>query len=257
MEDIGKKLKKKRLEKEISLETVAKETRIQLHILKALEEGKSPDVGGDAYVKVMLLSYARAIGCNEADISSLFHIEQSNRKLKNSTEDTELFPKKFMFNKNLLFGILLVIAIIALVFIVRSIYDDDAQTIPLIRTIDTLRNDGDEQPEDPENNFFVPTESDAVQEQEPPAEAIDETNHESFHQVIDEDEQQPETIVDYAISEDTSETILDSTENDIDRLSILSDNTNYISKYLKIDTASILPLSDDKSTLRRFVVGRD
>jgi cytoskeletal protein RodZ len=68
MENIGAKLKDKRQEKKLSLEEISKRTKIQKHILEALEQGKAEEILGPVYAKSFLKKYALFLGVKPPEI---------------------------------------------------------------------------------------------------------------------------------------------------------------------------------------------
>ena len=60
MKETGELLKNRRLEKKFSLEEISSQTKIQLSILKSLEEGKVELLKNKTYTKGFLRQYARA-----------------------------------------------------------------------------------------------------------------------------------------------------------------------------------------------------
>ena len=90
MENIGSVLKKKREGKGLSLENISKKTKIQLHILRAIENEEKIDLGGDAYRKIMLVTYARAIGLNDKEIDELLKCKDNVYKVHHCSSSEEL-----------------------------------------------------------------------------------------------------------------------------------------------------------------------
>lgn len=67
MENIGEKLKHKRLDKKLSLEEISKRTKIQKKILEALEQNKAEEIIGPVYAKSFLKKYALFLGLKTGD----------------------------------------------------------------------------------------------------------------------------------------------------------------------------------------------
>lgn len=65
---IGEKLKKARLEKNISLEDVYKQTKIHPRVLMGLEENKADEQLGAVYIKSFLKIYAQYLGLDAAGL---------------------------------------------------------------------------------------------------------------------------------------------------------------------------------------------
>lgn len=67
MENIGAKLKDKRLEKKLSLEEISKRTKIQKGVLEALEDNKAEEILGAVYAKSFLKKYSAFLGLKTAE----------------------------------------------------------------------------------------------------------------------------------------------------------------------------------------------
>jgi len=68
MESPGKYLKAERESRNLSLKVISESTRIQEHLLKALEEDQYEVFKSSTYVKGFLRSYARYLGLNPTDL---------------------------------------------------------------------------------------------------------------------------------------------------------------------------------------------
>ncbi|HSF16791.1 MAG TPA: RodZ domain-containing protein [Vicinamibacteria bacterium] len=65
MASLGEKLRRERELRGISLKEIAQETKIGLHLLEALEEGRLDRIPGEFYGRSYLRAYARCLGLNE------------------------------------------------------------------------------------------------------------------------------------------------------------------------------------------------
>jgi transcriptional regulator with XRE-family HTH domain len=86
MELIGVKLKKIRLEKGLTLEEVHKKTKIQLNILKAIEEGSVVDLS-PIYLKGFIKIYSKFLGVDFKEHLSDYKEEQAKVKLTNVADN--------------------------------------------------------------------------------------------------------------------------------------------------------------------------
>lgn len=75
MKETGELLKNRRLEKKYSLEEISSQTKIQLSILKSLEEGRQENLKNKTYTKGFLRQYARALQLNPDDVIASFERE--------------------------------------------------------------------------------------------------------------------------------------------------------------------------------------
>ena len=64
MQSVGEKLKKARLEKNLSLDEVYKQTKIHSRVLEALEQDRAHNFLSPVYIKGFLRAYARYLGLN-------------------------------------------------------------------------------------------------------------------------------------------------------------------------------------------------
>jgi cytoskeletal protein RodZ len=78
MKETGELLKNRRLEKKYSLEEISSQTKIQLSILKSLEEGRQENLKNKTYTKGFLRQYARALQLNPEDVIALFEKEAAS-----------------------------------------------------------------------------------------------------------------------------------------------------------------------------------
>lgn len=89
MENIGAKLKDKRQDKKLSVEEVSKRTRIQKHVIEALEQGRAEEILGDVYAKSFLKKYALFLGLKLPE-----GINQDGSAQNNEASLLTLSPKK-------------------------------------------------------------------------------------------------------------------------------------------------------------------
>ncbi len=77
MNETSELLKKTRAEKHLSLEEISSQTKIQLHILRSLEDGELGDFRSVIFVKGFLKQYAQALGLDPVSIVKMFEQEHS------------------------------------------------------------------------------------------------------------------------------------------------------------------------------------
>jgi len=77
MKETGELLKNRRLEKKLSLEEISSQTKIQLSILKNLEEGRLENLKNKTYTKGFLRQYAKALQMDGDELIALFEKETS------------------------------------------------------------------------------------------------------------------------------------------------------------------------------------
>jgi len=120
METIGQRLKKRRLEKKLSLDDVYQSIRIRPRVLSALEEDRAEDYLSQVYVKNFLLCYAKFLEMDEGQIVK----EYLNSHLVTSSSFSDSFKGvkiSFVF-KNLKSGIIFILSFIVLLVIIFFIF---------------------------------------------------------------------------------------------------------------------------------------
>ena len=117
MQTTGEKLKKARLEKNISFEEIYKHTKIHTRVLKALEEDRAHNFLSHIYVKNFLKAYARYL---ELDADAL--IKEYAKSLSPQEPEAKAPTKKgkLFANINKLFAVR--VASVALLFIILVFY---------------------------------------------------------------------------------------------------------------------------------------
>lgn len=89
---LGEKLKQVREKANVSLNEIAKNTKIRKYYLEMLEEGNFDKLPPNVYVKGFLNSYAEYLGIESADVMKLYEkergIQRSMRKSQNGTQTT-------------------------------------------------------------------------------------------------------------------------------------------------------------------------
>jgi len=77
MKELSELLKNTRTSKNLNIEEISAQTKIQLHILKSLEDGDIDQLPNKIYLKGFLRQYARVLGLNEADVIAMYDKEVS------------------------------------------------------------------------------------------------------------------------------------------------------------------------------------
>lgn len=96
---LGDKLRRIRIEKDLSLEEVYKETEIQIKHLEDLEFGRYQDLPGDIYAKAWIRKYAEFLGLDSQDLLVDYKIEKSvSDKLNSQKKDKNISFKAKKIN---------------------------------------------------------------------------------------------------------------------------------------------------------------
>lgn len=114
MRKVSQLLGETRFAKELSLEDVYRETKIQPKILKLLEEGDWQNLPDESYVRGLIKNYGEFLGLEKEVLLALFRREYRRKK----EQERELWPKfSFRFFPSPNFLIVLGTAILLLVFV--------------------------------------------------------------------------------------------------------------------------------------------
>lgn len=109
---VGRFFHKSREEKKVSLESVARETRIKMDFLQAIEEDSFQLIPCETYVRGFIRSYARFLHLNQEDFINLYNLQVQSQKTETAeTADGSPFVKKSLSQvKNHLFDFLTTMA---------------------------------------------------------------------------------------------------------------------------------------------------
>ncbi len=126
MESVGRKLKKARLEKNITLEEAYRQTKIHSQVLEALEEDRAHNFLSPIYIKGFLKKYAQFLGLNSEQIlKEYFDSQKKELEPEEMVIDKKykIFPgfKPFAILRILLGIILIFIFVVYLRFVTRRI----------------------------------------------------------------------------------------------------------------------------------------
>lgn len=129
MENIGKYLKNFRIEKGLSIEEISDKTKIQTHVIERIEKGELEFIGGEGYIRMMLLSIARSIGVDENNFLRFFSENYRADKPVKTTEKKRYYSKPQRFSlKNILSVFIIIVTISALIYLLTVLYNQNSQT---------------------------------------------------------------------------------------------------------------------------------
>jgi cytoskeletal protein RodZ len=94
LNELGTILKEAREKKGISLEDIFESTKIQVKLLRALEEGNYAAYPGDVYVRGALRNYADAVGLDYKEISALYKKVKGEAEAEAKPEPIAKEPEK-------------------------------------------------------------------------------------------------------------------------------------------------------------------
>jgi cytoskeletal protein RodZ len=125
---VGQRLHRERLTKKLSLEDIAKATKIKARFLAAIERGEYSKLPSPAYAQGFVRNYASYLGLPKAEITALFRREFDEKKayqvLPDSLIKTQEFPlKRIRIQESLIIiGVVLVLILIFLAFQYRYVF---------------------------------------------------------------------------------------------------------------------------------------
>lgn len=128
MKETSELLRSTRKEKNLTIEEISSQTKIQLHILRSLESGEVSDFRGIVFVKGFLKQYAKALDLDPEEILKMFEQEHSgNRNSPKSAPVAKLDDNEIRNKTNVLWfrtsskfltagGILVVFALVTAIY---------------------------------------------------------------------------------------------------------------------------------------------
>ncbi len=119
---LGEKLKRIRNEYRISLNEVAKNTRIQMKYLESLENGEYEKLPPDVYVRGFVRSYAHFLGADESVLLKLYERERNIQKNLKKEHFQETRNERFSSPKVVVTPRVLVTTLIAFVVLGSCLY---------------------------------------------------------------------------------------------------------------------------------------
>jgi cytoskeletal protein RodZ len=114
---VGQRLHKERLQRKLSLEDIAKATKIKPSFLAAIERGEYSKLPSPAYAQGFVRNYASYLGLPKAEITALFRREFDEKKAFQVLPDSLIKTQEFPLKRIRIQESLLVLAIILFVFL--------------------------------------------------------------------------------------------------------------------------------------------
>jgi cytoskeletal protein RodZ len=119
---VGQRLHKERLAKKLSLEDIAKATKIKTRFLAAIEKGEYSKLPSPAYAQGFVRNYASYLGLPKAEISALFRREFDEKKAYKVLPDTLTKTQEFPLRRIRIQESLIVLGAIFLFFFIFLAY---------------------------------------------------------------------------------------------------------------------------------------
>ncbi len=114
---LGQRLRDKRVEKRLTLEDVAKATKIRASFLAAIENGDYKKLPTRAYILGFVKNYSDFLGLPTSEILAVFRREFDEQKEfavlpRGLSREEDMQKQKIRFTKPLIFGILLFLGVL-------------------------------------------------------------------------------------------------------------------------------------------------
>src|SRR5664279_124356 len=114
---VGQRLYKERIQKKLTIDEIAKATRIKPIFLQAIEQGEYNKLPSPAYAIGFVRNYADYLGLPKAEITALFRREFDEKKafkvLPDSLVKTKEFPVKRFQIQQSIFVIIFFVVLLA------------------------------------------------------------------------------------------------------------------------------------------------
>ena len=125
-ESLGSYLKQKREELNLSIEDVSRQTRLKEYLLQGIEEDNLEAVGEQGYVKILIITYCRAIHADEQKVLLLLDqrynkVPEAPIKIKTAKQK----KKKVLISPSFFYSILLCILIAGISYGVYYLHKED------------------------------------------------------------------------------------------------------------------------------------
>ncbi len=124
MKAVGEILKKSRLEKNVTLESISAETKINLKYLKAIEENNFDALPPAAFTKGFLQNYAKTIGVDPATVLAVFRRDydqdERGRIIPRGLAEPVSSRINFITPHSITIGISVLVAVVIIGFFVRQ-----------------------------------------------------------------------------------------------------------------------------------------
>lgn len=113
LKDIGVSLNRIRVAKNISLETVAKQTHISKRLLEAIEAGDVTKLPEPIYVRALVNKFARQIGATEADLDLNPMSESDNTSISNIPQAKNSYRPNFQLRSPHLYLLYILLVLVS------------------------------------------------------------------------------------------------------------------------------------------------
>ncbi|HXZ35431.1 MAG TPA: helix-turn-helix domain-containing protein [Thermodesulfobacteriota bacterium] len=109
---VGRFFQKSREEKKVTLESVAKETRIKMDFLQAIEDDSFQLIPCEAYIRGFIRNYAKSMHLNAEEVLDLYdlQVEPKKNQAAESADNSPSVSKSLNQIKNHLFDFLTTMA---------------------------------------------------------------------------------------------------------------------------------------------------
>ncbi|MEK7571076.1 MAG: helix-turn-helix domain-containing protein [Patescibacteria group bacterium] len=138
---LGQRLHEARLQKELTLEEVARATKIKSQFLSAIEKGEYAKLPSPAYAQGFVKNYAAYLGLPTTESLALFRREYDGRKAYRVLPDSLAKPKTFSSPKIRMQQSLMVVILILVAIAAYLAFQYRYLVLPPSLTIDTPKEE--------------------------------------------------------------------------------------------------------------------
>jgi cytoskeletal protein RodZ len=114
---VGQRLHRERLSKKLSLEDIAKATKIKQSFLAAIEKGEYNKLPSPAYAQGFVRNYAAYLGLPKAEITALFRREFDEKKAFQVLPESLIKTKEFPLKRIKIQESLVILSIVLILFL--------------------------------------------------------------------------------------------------------------------------------------------
>ena len=115
MQTVGEFLEQKRGKKKLSIEDISKTTRIHPRYIEAIDANNFSIFSSEAYVKGFIISYAKALEEDPADVLKLYYATVGGEPPSKKIFPEDTGTREIEFRKNLLFTPKIIVPVIILI----------------------------------------------------------------------------------------------------------------------------------------------
>ena len=131
METVGQYLRRHRLTRQMSIEEVARLTRVPMHSIERIEADRFDELPGEVFVRGFLTAYARAVGVSPDDALARYTASRRVAWVTPLPLSSPTKPRRRPFGVAIALVLLLILFTLALSIVLKPRGDDMPQELSL------------------------------------------------------------------------------------------------------------------------------